>query len=582
MRKNIIFAAIVALLAAVAVPSRAEEPEDDSKMNLNAIARSIELYCNVYKELNFNYVDTIDNKKAAETAINAMLREIDPYTEFIPDRETEAFFTHSSGEYGGIGSIIMAAPDGGVLISSPYEGSPAAKSGLKAGDKILKIDDDTVATWSTDKVSARLKGLPDTKIKVTVKRPWTDDSILTFDIVREKIFVSSVPYYGVLKGNIGVIVIDSFKEKTPQEVRAALEALKKNPAVKYIVLDLRGNGGGLLDSAVQVVGMFVPKGTEVLTTRGREKKSEKIYKTTQNPIDTEIPLAVFIDGGTASASEIVSGALQDLDRAVILGARSFGKGLVQTTIPIAENDGMLKVTTAKYYIPSGRLIQAIDYSHRNVDGSVERIPDSLTTVFKTRNGREVRDGGGITPDVKIDYPKYNQLLYNISNGNWIFNFATRFAAEHPTIAAPEDFVITDEIFEQFKASIDPEKLDYDKVCEVSLSNFKEIVKTQGYDNDSTAIIFAQLERLLKHDLNKDIDLNRVEISRALESEILSRYYYQRGESVAYLKNDNTLDKAAEIFNTEGEWERMLNPEAKRKSKVVTGPSSKVPRRLLKK
>ena len=554
MRKNIIFAAIVALLAAVAVPSRAEEPEDDSKMNLNAIARSIELYCNVYKELNFNYVDTIDNKKAAETAINAMLREIDPYTEFIPDRETEAFFTHSSGEYGGIGSIIMAAPDGGVLISSPYEGSPAAKSGLKAGDKILKIDDDTVATWSTDKVSARLKGLPDTKIKVAVKRPWTDDSILTFDIVREKIFVSSVPYYGVLKGTIGVIVIDSFKEKTPQEVRAALEALKKNPAVKYIVLDLRGNGGGLLDSAVQVVGMFVPKGTEVLTTRGREKKSEKIYKTTQNPIDTEIPLAVFIDGGTASASEIVSGALQDLDRAVILGARSFGKGLVQTTIPISENDGVLKVTTAKYYIPSGRCVQAYEFE----DGTPRHLPDSLSKIFHTKAGREVHDCGGIAPDIVVKEDSLPNLITYLMLSNLVTDYVARYRTTHPTIDAPEQFRLTDAEYADFIAFLKEKKFTYDRQSSKTLKVLRSIAELEGYAEQAKEQLDA-LESIFTR--NEDYDYRKWEkqIRAIIEPAILTDYYYQRGAKEYDLRTNPTVARGLEILSSDATYHRVLSP-----------------------
>ena len=312
---------------------------------------------------------------------------------------------------------------------------------------------------------------------------------------------------------------------------------------------------------MQIVGHFVPKGTQVLVTRGRDKQSEKIYKTTNEPIDTKIPLYVIIDGGSASASEITAGALQDLDRAVIVGARSYGKGLVQTTRPLPF-DGMLKVTIAKYYIPSGRLIQEIDYSQRNADGTFQRRPDSLSTVFHTAHGREVRDGGGITPDVKVEAPEATRLVYNIVRDHWAFDFATRYASEHPEVPAPADFEITDTIFNEFKRFIDPKKFQYDKVCEVGLEQLRKVAKTEGYMNDSTTAAFNHLETLLKHDLNHDLDIHRADISRLLAPEILDRYYYQRGQIEYSLKDDECVDAVVQVMAKPDEWKRLLNLKGK--------------------
>lgn len=528
-----------------------------AKRNNDAdITRNLDVFNSLYKELNMYYVDTINAQKSIETAIGAMLNDIDPYTEYIPPKEQEDFMVISTGEYGGIGSYIMEDKRG-VYISEPQEGSPAAKVGLRAGDKIVMIDSDSVAKWNSKTVSEHLKGQANTKFRVVVNRPYASDSIITFDITREKIKVNPVPYYGVVKGNIGYIYLTTFNEKSGAEVKNALLELKKNPAVKSIVLDLRGNGGGLLESAVQIVGLFTPKNTEVLKTRGRLKQSEKTYKTTQEPVDTQIPLAVFIDGGSASASEIVAGSLQDLDRAVIIGARSYGKGLVQTTRPLPF-DGMLKVTIAKYYIPSGRLIQAIDYSNRNPDGSVARIPDSLTTVFKTLNGREVRDGGGITPDVVIDFPDMNRLTYNVIRDNWAFNFATKYASEHKIIPSAEEFVVTDSLYGEFKKFVNPKEFQYDKVCEQLLKRLRETAEVEGYMNDSTKAQFAIMEKHLTHDLNHDFDIHRKDISQLIASEILKRYYFQKGTIIENLKNDEAIDKATEMFNTPNRYYEILN------------------------
>ncbi len=554
--KKLLLAATV-IVAASTIASLADTRS--SKMD---ITRNLDIFNALVKELQTLYVDSIDAEKSVNTAINAMLNNIDPYTEYIPYKDQEDFMTMTSGEYAGVGSTIMQR-DSWVYFTDPMEGSPAKKAGIKAGDKIVMIDNDSTKGWTTPKVSSKLKGPAGTDVRVTVHRPYVEDSVMTFTIRRAKIFQPSVPYYGMLRDGVGYISLTSFIDKSPDEIKDALTALKKEPGLKALVLDLRGNGGGLLESAVKILGYFVPKGTEVLRTRGKGVMNERVYKTSGAPIDTDIPMMVLVDGGTASAAEIVSGALQDLDRAVIVGERSFGKGLVQTTRELPY-DGMLKVTTAKYYIPSGRLIQAIDYSHRNPDGSVGRIPDSLTSVFHTAGGREVRDGGGITPDVTIDYPDINRVTFNIVRDNWAFDFANRYAARNASIPAPEDFCITDSIYAEFKQFIDPSRFQYDKVCEDGLKALRDIAKQEGYMNDSTKAQFDRLETMLKHDLQHDLDINRKAIEPYLASEIANRYYSTRGEVIQTLKTDPAIDTVITILNDPARYNKILAPVKKNK------------------
>ena len=554
MRKTIV-TIIIAVCAVTIFCSSAS-----TRSGKSAISRNLNIFNSIYKELQTNYVDTIDADKSMRTAIDAMLMNVDPYTEYISEEEQDEFRTISSGEYAGIGSVIMQR-DGNVYISEPQEGAPAHKVGLRAGDLIMAIDGDTVLGWKSDKVSERLKGQAGTKVSVMVKRPYVADSILTFEITRGKIQVDPVPYYGVIRGDIGYIGLTTFNENSAQDVKDALIELKKDPRVKSIILDLRNNGGGLLESSIKIVGLFVPKNTEVLRTRGKGVLNEKVYKTTSKPIDTEIPLAVLINNSTASSAEIVSGALQDLDRAVIIGGRSFGKGLVQSTRPLPYN-GLLKVTTAKYYIPSGRLIQAIDYSRRNADGSAARIPDSLTNVFKTANGREVRDGGGITPDIKVVYPEGNRLVYNIVMNHWAFDYATRFAATTPSIPSPQEFVITDSIYNDFKKFINPEKFKYDKVCEMGLAELRKVAKNEGYMTDSVEAQFDILEKMLRHNLEKDLDTNRKAISEYLAEEIIVRYYYQKGQVIEGLRSDLAVDSAASVLHDAQKYKSILSPVKK--------------------
>ena len=523
------------------------------------IARNLDIFNSLFKELQTFYVDSIDAEKSVTTAIGAMLQELDPYTEYIPQKDQDDFRAIASGEYAGIGSYIMQRPTGGVYISGPQEGSPAKEAGLKSGDLIMVIDNDTVTSWNHSKVSEHLKGPAGTTVRVTVKRPYVTDSILTFDITRRKIQMPSVPYYGMERGDIGYIDLTSFTEKSPEEVREALMKFKEQPQLKGIVFDLRGNGGGIMESAVKILGYFLPKGTEVLRTRGKGVLNEKIYRTTTTPIMPDVPLVVLVDGGTASAAEIVSGALQDLDRAVIMGNRSFGKGLVQTSRPVPY-DGILKVTTAKYYLPSGRLIQAIDYSHRNDDGRVGRIPDSLTTVFTTAHGRQVRDGGGIVPDITVKYPDISRITYNVVRDNWAFDYATKFAATHTSIPSPTEFEITDTIYSEFKNFIDPEKFNYDKVCETILKQLREAAGIEGYMTDSVSAQFDVLEGMLRHPLQRDLDNNRQLISPYLVREIVDRYYGQAGALQSQLRTDPALKEAMSLLDDPERYRSILSTQ----------------------
>ena len=550
MRKLPVILLVISAAALIAVGAPRSSKSD--------ISRNLDTFASIYKALQTSYVDTIDADKSMNTAISAMLNEIDPYTEYIPESEQDEFLTISTGEYGGIGAYIMQRPEGGVQVTEPRDGTPSQKTGLRPGDMFLIINGDSVTNADSKTVSNMLRGQAGTDVKVTVKRPYVTDSILDFTITRSKIDINPVPYYGVERGDIGYIQLTTFNDKTYEKTRDALKALKSNPAVKSIVLDLRGNGGGLLESAVQVVSLFVPKGTEVLRTRGKGLQNERIYKTPYQPVDTDIPLAVLVNSGSASSAEIVTGALQDLDRAVIVGDRSFGKGLVQSTRQLPYN-GLLKVTIAKYYIPSGRLIQAIDYSHRNADGSVGRIPDSLTTVWHTRAGREVRDGGGITPDLKVELPEGNRLLYNIIRDNWSFDFANRYAATHATIPPAEQFEVTDTIFNEFKAFINPDKFKYDRTTDLIMEQLEKAVKTEGYLDTAVQAQMDTLKNLLRHDLNHDLDLNRKAISQYLAGEIVERYYSERGGIIQALKTDIELDSAAAVLHSPERYRSILAP-----------------------
>lgn len=540
-------------VAALGLTLSAQKSHDAS------LARNLNNFNSIVKQVELHYVDTINTDQSFKAAIEAFLASTDPYTEYYSADDQEKLQKMTTGEYGGIGSYIMQR-NGSSFISQPMEGSPAAKGGLRPGDHIIRVDTTDVEKKESDFVTRLLKGVPGTKVCVTVKRPYVADSIQTFEIMRAKVQEPSMGYDTIING-IGYLRLTSFIDKTPAEVRRVLEKFKEDNGLKGIVIDLRGNGGGLVESAVDLVGCFVPKGTEVVHTIGRDPLQEKIYKTTRKPVFPEIPLAVLIDGGSASASEIVAGSLQDLDRAVLIGSRSFGKGLVQTPVQLPYG-GLLKVTVAKYYLPSGRLIQAVDYSHRNADGTVARVPDSLTNVYRTANGREVRDGGGLRPDTTVDWGKINRLVYNIVADNWAFDFATKFTAANPTICQPKDFEITDEIYGDFKKFIDPEKFKYDKVCEELVKQLRTAAETEGYMNDETKAQLDRITELLTHNLDHDLDTHRDEIAEYLGSEIVGRYYYDKGKMAFELKNDKALKLAEEILKDSNLYNKELGIKRK--------------------
>lgn len=518
------------------------------------VSKNLDVFNALVKEVDMFYVDSVDVEKTVRTGIDAMLSTLDPYTEYIPEQEMGDLKFITTGEYGGIGSFIRER-DGGVYIIEPFEGMPAALAGLKAGDKLLVIDGTDLTGMTSDKVSELLKGKPNTKMTLKIQRP-NEKKPRTLELIRKQVLVDQVTYYGVRNDSIGYIYLKGFTDKSAQEVKAAFEDLKKNHHIKSLVFDLRNNGGGLLDGAVQIVGMFVPKGEVVLSTKGKIKQWDRTYRTATEPLDTVMPIAVLINGGSASAAEIVSGALQDMDRAVLVGQRSFGKGLVQSTRELPYN-GNLKVTMSKYYIPSGRCIQAIDYSHKNPDGSAARIPDSLTTVFNTSKGRLVRDGGGVRPDFEVEEAKVPTIMYYLVADMVAFDFATEWAQRHPSIGPIESFRLSDADYEEFKKFAKDKNFTYDRQSEKLLKNLKEVAGFEGYLDESSDE-FKALEAKLTPNLDRDLDRFKDQITELLSAEIVKRYYYQKGELIQSLKKDKVLDKALEVLGNPSLYQTTLS------------------------
>jgi len=516
-------------------------------------SKQLDVFNALVKELDMFYVDTINAKKVIRNGIDYMLSKLDPYTNYFPEEEISELKFITTGEYAGIGSGI-AQRNGKVYITEPFEGMPADLAGLQAGDEILEIDGESLVGKTDAYADEKLKGQPNTIVKIKFQRQG-EKKPQTVNITRKRIHIEPVKYYGVIRDNVGYIYLSNFTDQSAADVKAAFEDLKNNRQITSLILDLRDNPGGLMNDAIQLTNIFVPKGEIVLTTKGKLKQWDRTYRTTQEPVDNQIPLAVLVNRGSASSSEIVAGALQDLDRAVIVGSRTFGKGLVQASRELPYNGG-LKITTSKYYIPSGRCIQAIDYSHRNPDGSVAAVPDSLTSVFLTSKGREVRDGGGVTPDFVVEEKKIPSIIYYLVSDYILFDFATEFKRVHKTIPPVAEFVITDENYQQFKTFVKEKNFDYDRQSGKAMDALKETMEFEGY-MDVASEEFKALEERLKPNLDRDLDLYKDVISKFLAQEIVKRYYYQKGEILEALKNDPDLEKAIEILSDKALYKEML-------------------------
>ncbi len=514
--------------------------------NYFEISKNLEIFTSAYRELNANYVDEVDPSKLMRTGIEAMLESLDPYTNFISESDVEDYRIMTTGQYGGVGASIFTK-DKQVIIRELFEGYPAQKAGLKAGDIILEIDDKNVQGKTTSEVSKFLKGQSGTNIQLLIKR-LGEDKPFKVALKREDIQIENVPYFGMINDEVGIIQLKGFTQNANREVKNALKELKKNPNLKAVILDLRGNPGGLLHEAVDISNIFVNKGELAVTTKGKNKDSEKKYLTINEPLDASIPLAVLTSSSSASASEIVSGVIQDLDRGVVVGQRTFGKGLVQTTKPLSYN-AQLKITTAKYYIPSGRCIQALDYSHRNEDGSVGKIPDSLIKEYKTRSGRKVYDGGGVAPDFAIEVEKLSNITQNLIVKNIIFNYANLYASKHASIAPAKAFRLSKEEYQEFVKYVQSQDFDYKTKSEKMLEDYKETAIKEKYF-DAIQQDYESLRAKLLHDKNADLLKFEQEIKDILEEEIIARYYYQKGRIEKSLIKDPEVAKAIEVLGNE--------------------------------
>jgi len=517
------------------------------------LVKNIEIYTSLFRELNLYYVDETDPEKLIKSSIDEMLKTLDPYTEYIPESDLKDFQFATTGEYGGIGSLIRKSGDYAV-ISEVYKNFPADLANLKAGDLIIEIDGKSTRGVVITQISNLLKGSPGTELEIKVSRTGTDQPI-SKTLVRKKIQIKSVPYFGMIQNNIGYIRLTNFTMGSGKEVKDALKSLEKNHDLKALVLDLRGNPGGLLIEAVSVTNLFVPKGNEIVSTRGKVKDFDHSYYASENPVDTVVPIAILVSRNSASSAEIVAGAIQDLDRGIIVGERTYGKGLVQTTRTLSYNS-QLKVTTAKYYIPSGRCIQALDYSNRNEDGSVGSIPDSLISEYTTKNGRTVFDGGGIIPDIQIKNPPLSQIAIELYTRFLLFDYATQYFLQHDTIAPPGQFAITNKNYDNFIQFIDREEFDYQTQTEKAFSNLETLAKREKYF-DSSKEAFFLLKEKLSHDKYKDLHTFKDEIQRLLKEEIVGRYYYQEGSIEASLSSDEQIIRAAEVVGDHDQYSSIL-------------------------
>ena len=550
----------IILFLSVLTMSLAAQAQKNKDHNFE-VGKHLDIFNQVYKNLELLYVDTLSPKETIGTGINAMLRSLDPYTEYYAQDETKNLRMMLTGKYAGIGALIRQHQKlKRIVIDEPYANMPAAEVGLKKGDVILSIDDSMMTDKTVSYVSEHLRGEPGTSFLLKVMRPSTG-KLMSFKITRRNIKLPELPYYGIKEGDVGYINFNSFTEGCAKDMRRALIDLKKQGA-KSLVLDLRGNGGGSEQEAVDILNLWLPKGITVVENRGKFKHASKEYKTRVEPLDTVMPIVVLVNGETASASEITSGAIQDLDRGIILGTRTYGKGLVQIPIDLPYNTNM-KVTTSKYYIPSGRCIQVINYK-KGSGGYREHIPDSLTKVFFTRNGREVRDGGGIKPDVEVKGDTIPNIAFYLSASGQdstevMFDYVVEYIAQHPTIAPAAEFHISDADWQTFKERVIKSGFTYDPV---SKKQFAELVKTakfEGYYDDAKPA-FDELEKKLNHDVAFGLDRNEETIRRILESEIISAYYYQAGAIEASLNYDKQLKEAIRLLKNPEEYKKLLAPQ----------------------
>jgi len=518
------------------------------------IAKNLEIYHTLFRELNMFYVDEVNPNKLVKTSIDEMLQSLDPYTNYISEDQMEDFRFMTTGEYAGIGALIGKQNDK-IVISEPYEGFPAQKFGLRAGDVILEVEGKPTKDLDVEDVSNLLKGPANKPVKIKLFRPGAKKPF-EVNVVREKITIDAVPYFGMIDENTGYIRLTNFTANCNLEVKKAFTQLKKNNP-QALVLDLRSNPGGLLMEAVEIVNMFVPKGEEIVSTKGKVKQWDKTYHATKNPLDTTIRLAVLVNSNSASASEIVAGAVQDLDRGIVVGTRTFGKGLVQTTRDLSYNT-KLKVTTAKYYIPSGRCIQALDYSHRNEDGSVGHVPDSLITEFTTKKGRKVYDGGGIVPDVKIEADQFSNLGIALITNFLVFDYATKFSNENESIASPEEFVISDQIYDDFKIFVKDKDFHYESRSQDEFEELMKVAKREKYFQIAEEE-FNALKEKLEPNLEKDLTQFKEEIKELLEDEIVSRFYYQKGAIRAAIHDDKGIKMAVEKLNSSTAYNDYFEP-----------------------
>lgn len=523
------------------------------KNNDFEISKNLEIFTTLYRQLHLNYVDNINSGDLMKKGIDAMLDDLDPYTVFIPEAEIEDYKLLTTGQYGGVGALIHQNGDY-VIVSDPYEGFPAQKSGLIPGDKILEVNKQSAKGKSVSDISAILKGQPGTTITLLIEREGETKPIEK-TLNREEIKLLNVPYFGVVGKSTGYIKLTGFTQDAGKEVKEALVKLKEKDKITSLILDLRGNGGGLLQEAVNIVNIFVDKGQLVVSTKGKVEERNFSHTTTNAAVDTKIPLVVLVDRGSASASEIVSGAIQDLDRGLIIGQKTFGKGLVQNIFPVSYNS-QVKITIAKYYIPSGRCIQAIDYSHKGEDGNADKIADSLKTAFKTKNGRIVYDGGGIEPDVALEPEKLSNISASLITKYHIFNFANYFKRNHANIESAKDFKITDLIYDDFIKYLAGKEYDYTTKSEKNLQDLKATAEKENYF-DAIKTEYQALKDKLIHDKNADLIKNKDEIKLLLKDEITSRYYYQKGRIESSLVDDKEIVKAIDVMSDQTLYNKKL-------------------------